>query len=238
MNKIGQPDRPAGAARRTLCWSCGGVVEALWLCPQCGTVQPLPPDLDSFACLDLPRRLQLDLKQLAECFHERSRRIHPDFFQTKTAREQALSLEASARLNQAYRTLRDPVERMAYLIRLETGQQEIAATAPQDLLSEVFELQEALESYRAGSAGPEREAARRQLTEEQQRFQALVAQSEKALQQLAAKWDQLADGDAGSERRQLLDAMQDRLARRTYVMNTLDDIACTLEGRDVKDRRH
>lgn len=197
-------------------------------------MQPLPPDLDYFACLDLPRHLQIDLPQLTERFHERSRRVHPDFFQTKTAREQALSLEASARLNQAYRALRDPVERMAYLIRLETGQQEIAAKAPQDLLTEVFELQETMESYRGGS-GAGRDEARRELAQAQGRYRERVERLEKDLAQLSAQWDAAADGTG---RRQLLDGMRDRLASRTYLMNTLDDITCTLEGRDVKDRRH
>ncbi|MEW6324353.1 MAG: Fe-S protein assembly co-chaperone HscB [Nitrospirota bacterium] len=204
------------------------------------SVTPPPPDSDYFACLGVPRRLQFDPEDLTERFHEQSRRVHPDFFQMKSAREQALSLEASALLNRAYRTLRDPIERMAYLIRLETGRQEIAAKAPDDLLAEIFELQEALEAYREGSAGSEKEAAGRQLTEEQARLRERLARLEEELQQLSAQWDDAAKNDSTApERGALLAAMQERLAARKYFMNTLDDITLTLEGRsDAKDRRH
>ena len=153
-----------------------------------------------------------------------------------------MSLEASALLNRAYRTLRDPIERMAYLIRLETGQKEIAAKAPEDLLEEVFELQEALESYRKGTAGPAQETDRRTLADEQARLRERLARLDGELQRLAMEWDQAVerDGDAATPvKRELIASMQDRLASRKYLVNTIEDIALTLEGRsDAKDRRH
>jgi DnaJ-domain-containing protein 1 len=188
---------------------------------------------------------------LTERFHERSRQVHPDFFQTKSVREQALSLEHSAALNRAYRTLREPVERMAYLIRLESGGAEIAATAPPELLEEIFELQELREAYReAGSSASEtaEQLARRQrLTDEQRRLEARLVQLDGRLTQLAVEWDRLIDGigqgstDASqAERRDTLIAqMREQLSQRTYVTNTIEDIRLTLEGRDdAKDRRH
>jgi predicted nuclease with TOPRIM domain len=176
--------------------------------------------------------------------------VHPDFFQTKSGREQALSLEHSAALNRAYRTLRKPMERMAYLIRLESGEAEIAAKAPPDLLEEVFDLQELLESYR--KAGPEaidpaQQTRRKRLSEEQHQLEDRLAQLDDRLGKLAAEWDGwLERVDSGStdsshakERKVLIAAMHETLSRRKYLANTIEGIQLTLEGReDAKDRRH
>lgn len=173
---------------------------------------------------------------LADRFHERSRRIHPDFFQTKSEREQALSLEASARLNRAYRTLRDPVDRMGALIRLEAGQQEIAAKAPADLVEEIFELQELLESARARQGDAE---LRARLKAEQETLRQRLAELDTALQRLSARWDQAVDGGVEADKQVLIAAMRDHLSGRQYLVNTIDDLTMTLEGRsDAKDRRH
>jgi molecular chaperone HscB len=196
----------------------------------------VPERLDEFACLGLPRHLQLDERMLADRFHERSRRIHPDFFQTKSEREQALSLEASARLNRAYRTLRDPVERMGALIRLETGQQEIAAKAPADLVEEIFELQELLEHARARQGDSE---LRARLKAEHEALQRRLSELDRALHQLAARWDRAVDGGVEADKPDLIAAMRDHLSGRQYLVNTIDDLTLTLEGRsDAKDRRH
>jgi len=173
---------------------------------------------------------------LTERFHERSRRIHPDFFQTKSGREQTLSLEASARLNRAYRTLRDPLERMGALIRLETGQQEITAKAPADLMEEIFELQELLERARARQGDSE---LRARLKAEQALLQQRLTALDKELHQLSVRWDRAVDGGVEADKTALIAAMRDHLSGRQYLVNTIDDITITLEGRsDAKDRRH
>jgi molecular chaperone HscB len=196
----------------------------------------VPESIDDFACLGLPRHLQLDERLLADRFHERSRRIHPDFFQTKSGREQALSLEASARLNRAYRTLRDPIERMGALIQLETGQRDIAARAPADLVEKIFELQELLERARARQGDTE---LRKRLKAEQDALQQRLATLEKELQQLSARWDRAVDDGVDADKPGLIAAMRDHLSGRQYLVNTIDDITMTLEGRsDAKDRRH
>ncbi|MBI3620684.1 MAG: Fe-S protein assembly co-chaperone HscB [Nitrospirae bacterium] len=234
------PGAAPGIVRRP-CWRCGKPVGEAWLCPACGAIQPLPdaPDapgaIDDFACLGFPRHLQLDERLLAERFHERSRLVHPDFFQTKSERERALSLEVSARVNRAYRTLRDPIERMGALIRLETGQREIAAKAPADLVEEIFELQELRERAREQPGDPQ---LRERLKMEQGALRQRLAELDKELQQLSARWDRAVDG-GGADKPALIAAMRDRLSGRQYLINTIDDITITLEGRsDAKDRRH
>jgi molecular chaperone HscB len=210
-----------------------------WLCPACGAIQPLPdaPDtIDDFACLGFPRHLQLDERLLTERFHERSRLVHPDFFQTKSERERALSLEVSARVNRAYRTLRDPIERMGALIRLETGQREIAAKAPHELLEKIFELQEALENYREHRTS---ETAKKSLVAEEDRLREQLALLDRDLDGLAAEWDRAVDQKDARAAGAVIAKLQDRLSGRQFLINTLRDITLTLEGReDAKDRRH
>ena len=111
---------------------------------------------DFFTVFGLERRLAVDGAALQRRFYELSRRWHPDFHQAAPADEQARALEESARVNAAYRALRDPLARVEYLIRLEEGRdtKEGAAVkpkAPPALLAEMFEIQEALEEARAGA---------------------------------------------------------------------------------------
>jgi molecular chaperone HscB len=207
-----------------------------WLCPACGTIQPLSDSVDEFACLGFPRHLQLDAQLVTERFHERSRQIHPDFFQTKSDRERALSLEASSWLNRAYRVLRDPIERIQALIRLETGERETTAKAPSDLVEEVFELQETLERARERR---EESAVHEQLRKEQERWHQRLARVDEELRELSARWDRAIDHGDDVVKRELVAALRDRLSGRQYLVNTIEDITMTLEGRsDAKDRRH
>src|SRR5207245_9019445 len=75
--------------------------------------------MDHFEVFGLPRRLAIDTAELQRKFYELSRRHHPDFHQTAPPEEQARALQASARLNAAYRARRDPSLRVDYPVRLE-----------------------------------------------------------------------------------------------------------------------
>src|SRR5439155_21744460 len=111
--------------------------------------------MDHFEVFGLPRRLAIDTAELQRRFYELSRRYHPDFHQAAPPEEQARALEASARLNAAYRALRDPIARVEYLVRLEEGRDTkegatVKPKAPPELLEEMFESQEALAEAKVG----------------------------------------------------------------------------------------
>src|SRR5262245_24823876 len=96
-----------------------------------------------FEVFGLPRRLAIDAAELQRKFYELSRQSHPDFHQSAPPERQAEILEASARLNAAYRALRDPIARIEYLVRLEEGRQTregatVKPKAPPELLEEMF----------------------------------------------------------------------------------------------------
>src|SRR5579864_9150635 len=99
------------------CWSCG-TMRAAHFCGACGKVQP-PKPVDYFEFFGLPRKLDLDVAVLEKDFYELSRKLHPDLNARAGSKEQEWSLEQSSLLNDAYRTLKDPVQRTQYLLRLE-----------------------------------------------------------------------------------------------------------------------
>lgn len=108
------------------CWSCSAPREPTdALCPSCHRVQP-PPAVrpgeralfDKFAFLGLPRSHRLDEQALEEALRTLSRKLHPDRFARASAQERRFALEQSTRLNDAVKTLRDPVRRAEHLLEL------------------------------------------------------------------------------------------------------------------------
>jgi molecular chaperone HscB len=142
------------------CWRCAERTGLHLTCLACDAPQPLASDADLFAVLGLPRHLTVARDDLERRYLDASRGVHPDRHQTADARTRALSLAASAAVNKAYRTLRDPVERGRYWLELHgeaLGRDN--NRVPPALAELVFETQEALESFRGGSASRDDVAA-------------------------------------------------------------------------------
>ncbi len=70
------------------------------------------------AFFGLPQKLTIDLPDPEQRFHSLSWKLHPDNFVRASEDERQLSLDRSSQLNDAYRTLRDPVARVEYLLSL------------------------------------------------------------------------------------------------------------------------
>ena len=196
--------------------------------------------MNYFEVFDLPRKLGIDGAALQARFYELSRRYHPDFQQAAPPEEQTRALETSALVNAAYRTLRDPIARVEYLVRLEEGRETkegaaVKPKAPPELLEEIFEVQEMLQEAKAGgldSIGRDRLAA------ERDRLAARCRQEEDRLGgPLAAEWDRTAP--AGRSR--VLEAFKEALATRAYLRTVVDDLSAALEETEeghVPHRRH
>ena len=233
------------------CWSCGAM-RAAHYCQECGKVQP-PAPVDYFAFFGLPYKLKLDTAQLERDFYALSRKLHPDINDTANTSEQDRILEKTSQLNDAYRTLKDPVSRTEYLLRLQGVQleeQSKAATdearksgaakkqvVPRDLLEEVFELNMQLEELRAEKKMGEDDPALAQ--EIQAAKQHLVTKQTAMLQELAAAWDEwdalVDDAAAGqtvaeSKRASAREKLLDILNRRTYLRNLLREVDEVLES--------
>lgn len=230
------------------CWSCGSM-RAAHFCGSCGKVQP-PAPVDYFSFFALPRKLNLDVATLEKDFYDLSRKLHPDLSARATAQEQEWSLEQSSLLNDAYRTLRDPIKRTQYLLKLEgveLEEQSKAATeqaratggvkkqiVPPDLLEEVFELNMQLEELKMNKKIGEHDSS---LAEEISKHKAaLEAKHESLLEELQSywkEWDGLIDSQPSSgtenQRQQVVKKMVDVLNRRNYIRNLVRDVNAALE---------
>ena len=228
------------------CWSCHVAQNDLTLfCSHCSKIQPAAAG-DFFQVFGLKRAFHIDLEALEREFHRLSRRLHPDRFARSSGQERDWSLANTALLNDAYRTLKDPIKRTEYLLRLEgveLGEQSSQATeearatgklkkqvVPPDLLEEVFELNMHLEELRTQKKTGEDDPA---LLEEIGKAKLSLDEKYDALfNELKAewnKWDKSLDDGTQGERQEILDKILDVLNRRNYVRNLVRDVNEALE---------
>ncbi|HXR25473.1 MAG TPA: hypothetical protein VN742_08945, partial [Candidatus Binataceae bacterium] len=78
------------------CPSCARLQEPRLICPECKA--PLAYNLDCFAALGLPRKLQIDLAMLESSYHNLGRTLHPDRFANASPQVRDASLRATALL--------------------------------------------------------------------------------------------------------------------------------------------
>src|SRR5205814_4379735 len=112
---------------------------------------------DYFAVFGLPRKRWIEMRRLEQKFLQLSWKLHPDNFVNASEQERELSLKRSSELTDAYRTLRDPIARVEYLLAIEGERKEgeTKQQAPPELLEEVFELNESLDELREAKASGE-----------------------------------------------------------------------------------
>jgi molecular chaperone HscB len=218
------------------CWACSAALAtSALLCPTCGKVQPVPA-VDYFQAFGLNRGLTIDSATLEREFHRLSRKLHPDRFALASADEQQWSLANTALLNDAYRTLRDPIQRTEYLLRLEglqigeehSGKGKSAdRQPPADLLEEVFELNMQLEEMRMNQKMGENDPALlADLTLARTRFEGLLSEVDTDLASRGAAWDA---GDI-EVRQTAANAMAALLDRRRYLRNLVRDVNAVLSN--------
>src|SRR5580692_3672228 len=173
------------------CWNCGAVVSTRF-CAVCKALQP--PAHDFYEFFDIARQLAIDPKDVEKRFYALSRQLHPDLFSRKPAREQEYALEASAVLNDAFRTLKDPIARALYVLKQEGFEiaEQGTKDVPPELLEEVFDLNMALEELRSGD-----DDARAQLESARHRFEGMRDEIDGQMQEKFAGWD------SGNERAKL-----------------------------------
>jgi len=123
-----------------------------------------------FQLFDLPQRYRLDPAALDASYRSLQAAVHPDRHAQGDDAQRRVALQASARVNEAYATLKDPVQRAQYLLRLH-GVEAVGETdtaLPVEFLEEQLERREAAEEARdagddrtlAGLLGDVRTAAR------------------------------------------------------------------------------
>jgi molecular chaperone HscB len=217
------------AASLAQCWSCKSHTSGEHFCPECSKIQPLPAGTDYFVFFALPEKLTIDPSDLETQFHKLSWKLHPDNFVRASEYERELSLERSSQLNDAFRTLRDPVARVEYLL-LRRGLRKEGTTkqqAPPELLEEVFELNESLDDLRqARSEGADLTNLHQRLEAAQKNFLGKLAEVDEELAAVGRDWDTSfgTNGDIAKQNT-LLARMNEILNRRSYIRNLVNGVS-------------
>ena len=200
-----------------------------------------------FSLFELPRKLTLDTAALERDFYRLSRKLHPDLHARKSTDEQVWSLRQSSLLNDAYRTLKDPVTRTAYLLKLEgmrledenlkdknteqldpktkTKQNRV----PADLLEEVFELNMQLEEMRGNvKMGEDDPSLRGDLEGARIKFKSMLVAVDEDLHGAWAGWDAALDASDETAKSDQKNEMVALLDRRSYLRNLLREVEAVL----------
>jgi molecular chaperone HscB len=224
--------KPVSAA----CWSCAELLShARIVCEACSKVQPPAVAATFFEVFGLPRKLTIDLQDLERSFYRLSRKLHPDLFARANHQEQEWSLANTSLLNDAYRTLKNPLSRTEYLLKLEgmkiaeedagTDHRKSQARVPADLLEEVFELNMQLDEMRANQKmGEDDPQLRHDLQAAKIEFESQLAAADERLTHLWAEWDKALDQQDEAAKADLKEKMVTLLDRRRYVRNLVRDV--------------
>src|SRR5215469_13315652 len=199
-----------------------------------------------FEVFSLPPKLTIDTAALEKQFYTLSRKLHPDRFAGKPLAEQEAALAQSSQLNDAYRTLKDPIQRTQYLLKLEgieLEEQSKAATdaaratgvekkqvVPPELLEEVFELNMQLQEMRAAKQmGEDEPELRRDLMTAKDAFDARMVETQAELERLWTQWDHAIEANDIAAKASARDAMVTLLNKRSYLRNLVRDVNEALE---------
>ncbi len=105
--------------------------------------------LDKFALLGVPQGFD-EPEGLDEKFRALSRKVHPDRFARGTAQERRHALEQTVLLNDAYRTLKDPVRRAEHLLALRGVPAGEVKMSPEFLEETLDDREKLVEAKQAG----------------------------------------------------------------------------------------
>ena len=211
-----------------VCWNCHERTVGTHFCGSCGKVLQVPEHSDYFSMFEIPRKLWVEMGALEQKFLQLSWKLHPDNFVNATAEEREISLKRSSELNDAYRTLRDPVARVEYLLAIEGARKDgqNKQQAPPELLEEVFELNESLDELREVKAsGGDTASLKHRLEAAEKNFEEKLKEVDGQLQSAALDWDKAVDESADQNRRgSIKSELNDLLNRRSYIRNLVVNV--------------
>lgn len=209
------------------CWNCTNITDEHF-CTSCERIQLLDLSTNFFSFFKLPIKFHLNLTELENKFYELSRKFHPDFFSQATEQERRYSNERTSMLNDAYRTLKDPMKRANYFLTLQgfksIGQQ---TKTPPDLLAEIFELNEQLEELRFAKKAKDTDQISSLITQvlaTQKMLKERASDLNKELNNYFSKWDSLEINFSLEEKQKLLTKISDVLSQIKYIKNLIENI--------------
>ncbi len=195
-------------------------------CPACGKILPVPEGRSHYQVLGYDRVIMnLDSADLERRFFHLSKKFHPDRFAGKTPVELQFSHDHSSAINNAYRTLKNPVTRARFLVERELGSiVEKSSSVPADTADLFFEMHDTLDVIRESNGNPPQDAVNQvKAAEADLRRKATVLEED--LQRSFPVYDEQGGKD-------LVEAMKEKLSHRSYILSFLRQIDSAL-GRDL-----
>jgi molecular chaperone HscB len=103
---------------------------------------------DFFSLFNVSLSFQIDTESLERNYRALQAQVHPDKFAHLSESERRVSMQWSTRVNEAYQTLRKPIDRARYLLSLHgvETQEETNTAMPLDFLMQQMEWREAIEA--------------------------------------------------------------------------------------------
>ncbi|MEW6562107.1 MAG: Fe-S protein assembly co-chaperone HscB [Pseudomonadota bacterium] len=143
---------------------------------------------DYFTLFGLPGRFELDKPVLEQQYRSLQAQVHPDKFAHLPESERRLSMQWATRVNEAYQTLRSPLNRARYLLRLHgvDTQEETNTAMPAEFLIDQMEWREAIEEARETGNAEELDALERRLQHEVRALEQRLADNLDRTQQYEA----------------------------------------------------
>jgi molecular chaperone HscB len=132
-----------------------------------------------FELLGLPVSFTVDAAALDDAYRELQGRVHPDRFASASEAERRVAMQWATRANEAYRTLRSPIDRARYLLGLkgfDTGE-ESNTSMPPDFLMQQMEWREGVAQARARRDAAALEALRAEIEDSRAEMHALLTRA-------------------------------------------------------------
>ncbi len=168
---------------------------------------------DAFDLLGIEPRFDVDTRQLGNVHRDLSRALHPDRYASRPSSERRAALGRAIEVNEAFRTLQDPLARGQLLLeRLHPSGQAPESQADPGFLMEIMELRENL-----GEAGAKKDAERIEALADQ------VRSAQKTVMDELSKLFSQALGQSHDGAVDLLPVIAEKLAVLRYYRRFLDE---------------
>ncbi|XP_026754858.1 iron-sulfur cluster co-chaperone protein HscB [Galleria mellonella] len=135
--------------RQISCWSCGKDIKTLvsnLFCSHCQVLQEPDKNSNYFKIMGVRETYDLDENELAKKYKDLQKYLHPDKFANKNKQELEVSEKYSSLVNEAYKTLLEPMARGIYMLRLRGKEISENTEVDQEFLIKIMEKNEEVEN--------------------------------------------------------------------------------------------
>jgi len=192
---------------------------------------------DFFLTLGVERTFGFENAALERRFHDLQRQSHPDRFAGAAIGVLDSALDRSSDINEAYRTLRDPLRRTKHLLVLYGYSVEQSKNVPMDLLELVMNVQEKVAELEFANDDAKTEIIESidPLLDELSERRTLIDFESTGLKD---QWDEMSSHsdpgrDLSDNEKIILQQLASKLASRAYITTLLDSLKAAAKGESL-----